>query len=63
MEPLGLAVGLGMGMAVGISIGIAVGQKRPLTPEEESKQRKLVTVGLGLLLLGAIAGLAVWLVT
>ena len=63
MEPIGLIVGFGGGMTVGISIGIAIGrQKRPLTPEEERTQRKLVTLGLGLLVLGVIAGLVVWLV-
>ena len=63
MDPVGLVVGLGMGigMAVGINIGIAVGrQKRPLKPEEVRKQRKLVTIGVGLLVLGVIAFLANW---
>ena len=63
MDPVGLAVGMGMGMAVGISIGTAVGrQKRPLTLEEERTQRRLVTLGLGLVVLGVIAALVVWLV-
>ena len=63
MDPVGLVVGMGMGMAVGIGIGIAVDrQKRPLTPEEERIQQRLVSLGLGLVVLGVIAALVVWLV-
>jgi hypothetical protein len=62
MDPTGLAVGMGAGMAIGISIGIAIGrQKGPLTPAEQRTQRKLVTLGLALLVLGVIVALVLWL--
>ena len=62
--PIGLAVGMGAGIAIGISIGIAIGRResRPLTPEEESKRKKLVLAGVAILLLGVIAlALVAWL--
>jgi len=63
--PIGLAVGVGGGMAIGISIGIAIGRReqRPMTPEEESRRKKLVTAGVAILLLGVIAGALVFMLT
>jgi zinc transporter ZupT len=62
--PVGFVIGLASGVGLGISVGIAIGrQQRPLTAEDEKRQRKAVTLGLGIVLLGVIAGLAVWWTT
>jgi len=55
--PIGLAVGVGGGIAIGISIGIAIGRReqRPLTPEEESRRKKLVLAGVAITVIGVIA--------
>jgi hypothetical protein len=55
--PIGLAVGVGGGMAIGISIGIAIGRREQsqLTPEEESRRKKLVIAGVAITVLGVIA--------
>jgi hypothetical protein len=63
--PIGLAVGIGAGIAIGISIGIAIGRReqRPLTPEEERRQKKLVIAGVAVTVLGLIAlALVAWLI-
>ncbi len=57
------ALGPAIGVAIGVSIGAALeenykkkGQIRELTPEEEKSRKKLVTLGLVILVVGAIAG-------
>ncbi len=58
--PIGLAVGMGAGIAIGIAIGR--GEQRPLTPEEESRRKKLVIAGVATTVLGVIAlALVAWL--
>jgi ABC-type nickel/cobalt efflux system permease component RcnA len=55
------ALGPAIGVAIGVSIGAALeekhkGETRELTPEEEKSRKKLVTLGLVILVVGAIAG-------
>jgi hypothetical protein len=56
-------LGPATGVAVGVSIGVALeerykksGQIRPLTPQEEKSRRRLLTIGVAVLVLGAVAG-------
>jgi hypothetical protein len=57
-------LGPGAGVAIGVSIGTALeerykrsGRIRKLTAKEEKRQRKLVTLGVVILVIGALAGL------
>ena len=73
--PLGLPIGLAMGnislgLPLGLAIGYAIGASmeeknkdkiRPLTPEEEERRKNLTKYTLGLLLLGALVLVAVFL--
>jgi hypothetical protein len=58
---------IGIGPALGVSIGLAIGSGieekykregkiRPLTKEEEGKRKTLVTIGLLILIVGALLG-------
>jgi hypothetical protein len=61
-------LGPGVGVAIGVSIGAALeerykkrGQIRELTLQEEKRRRKLVNIGLLILVLGAVAGIVAML--
>ncbi|MCP3684844.1 MAG: hypothetical protein GY861_19445 [bacterium] len=74
--PLSVATGnpgfIGIGPAIGVSIGLAVGQSienkakeegkiRPLTKEEKKRKEFAVYAGIGLLVIGLIVFLALFL--
>jgi hypothetical protein len=55
-------LGPAIGVAIGVSIGAALEKKyekeiRELTPEEERRRRRLISIGLVVLALGAVSGL------
>ena len=59
-------LGPAVGVAIGVSIGAALEEKykdqiRELTPEEENRRKKMVTLGLVILVIGAIAGILAFL--
>jgi len=63
-----IALGLALGLPIGLAIGAALEKKyqdklRPLTEKEEKIRKIAVLFGIGLLVLGAIAGAIVFFMT
>jgi hypothetical protein len=55
-------LGPGVGVAIGVSIGAALEEKykdriRPLTPKEEKRKKRMVNIGLLILVAGALLGM------
>jgi len=63
-----IGIGPALGVSIGLSIGSAIetkykkeGKIRPLTKDEEKKRKKLVTIGVLVLVVGVLLALALFL--